>query len=76
MPENTSVKDMKRHEITQRLIESDPLMIQSYAHYIAGKMQRTSQHRDLGWFDALRVLGITNDPTPREAIRNLERKAL
>lgn len=76
MPENKSIRDMKRHEITARLLDADPTMLQSYAHYIAGKMQRAAQRRDLGWFDALRILGITSDPTPRTAIRNIERQAV
>ena len=71
MPENR-VRDMKRHEITARLTESNPEMLPSYAHYMAGKMQRLSQRRELGWFECCRVLGITSDPTARDAIRNLE----
>lgn len=70
MPEN-SIRDMKRHEITARLIEGDPKMLPSYAHYVAGKMQRLGQRRELEWFECLRVLGITNDPTARDAIRNI-----
>jgi len=72
MPENSAVRDMKRHEITARLVENDPSMLPSYAHYVAGKMQRLSQRRELEWFECLRVLGITSDPTARDAIRNLE----
>ena len=74
MPESKSIRDMKRHEITARLIEADPTMLQSYAHYIAGKMQRAAQRRELGWFEALKILGITSDPTPRLAVRNIERE--
>lgn len=76
MPENKSIRDMKRHEITARLTEADPTMLHSYAHYIAGKMQRAAQRRDLGWYEALRILGITSDPTPRTAVRNIERMTL
>lgn len=71
MPENI-VRNMKRHEITARLTESHPEMLHSYAHYMAGKMQRLSQRRELEWFECLRVLGLTNDPTARDAIRNIE----
>lgn len=71
MPENR-LADMKRHEITARLTENDPTMLPSYAHYLAGKMQRLSKRRELEWFECLRVLGITNDPTARDAIRNIE----
>lgn len=28
--------------------------------------------RELDQFEGLRILGITSDPTPREAIRNIE----
>jgi len=72
MPKTDSVRNMKRHEITARLRENDPAMLPSYAHYVAGKMQRLTQRRELEWFECLRVLGITNDPTAKEAIRNIE----
>ncbi|VXB24828.1 hypothetical protein [Citricoccus sp. K5] len=74
MPENTSIRNMKRHEITAKLTDSDPTMLHSYAHYIAGKMQRAAQRRDLGWYEALRILGIITDTTARDAIRNIERE--
>ena len=73
MPENTSIRDMQRHEVTARLVAEHPEWKQQYAHYMAGKLKRSVQRRDLGWFDGLRNLGIISDPTPREAIRNLER---
>lgn len=72
MPENKKLRDMKRHEITARLTEGNPEMLHSYAHYMAGKMQRLGQRRELEWFECLRVLGITSDPTAKEAIRNIE----
>lgn len=69
------IRTMKRHEITARLREENPDMLPSYAHYIAGKMQRLVQRRDLGWYAALRVLGISSDPTALTAIKNVERAA-
>ena len=42
MPENKSIRDMKCHEITARLLEADPTMLHPYAHYMAGKMQRAT----------------------------------
>lgn len=68
MPETTSIRDMKKHEIVARLIENDPAMLHSYAHYMAGKMKRLAQRRDLGWYAALRVLGIHADTTARDGI--------
>lgn len=65
------IRTMKRHEITARLREENPDMLPSYAHYIAGKMQRLVQRRDLGWYAALRILGMHSDPTARDAIRSV-----
>ncbi len=72
MPSYQPIRDMKRHEITARLREENPDMLPSYAHYVAGKMQRLIQRRDLGWFAALKVLGISADPTALAAVRNVE----
>lgn len=75
MPENISIRELKRHEITARLVEHDPTMLHSYAHYMAGKMQRAAQRRELTWFEGLRILGLISDPTARDAVRNLEAAA-
>lgn len=75
MPSYQPIRDMKRHEITARLREENPDMLPSYAHYVAGKMQRLIQRRDLGWFAALKVLGISADPTALTAITNTEAHA-
>lgn len=72
MPSYQPISDMKRHEITARLREENPDMLASYAHYMAGKMQRLIQRRDLGWYAALRILGLSADPTALTAIKNTE----
>ncbi|MFC0673502.1 hypothetical protein [Brachybacterium hainanense] len=68
MPETRSIRTMKRHEVTAQLLADDPTMLPSYAHYLAGKMKRLVQRRDLGWYAALRILGMTADPTAAEAV--------
>ena len=72
MPENRNVRDTPKHEIAARLMAEHPEWKQQYAHYMAGKLKRLVQRRELTWFEALRNLGIISDPTPREAIRNID----
>lgn len=73
MPE--TIRTMKRHEITARLMEEHPDWKQQYGHYMAGKLQRLVQRRDLGWYAALKVLGISADPTALTAVKNVEAAA-
>lgn len=73
MPE--SLRTMKKHEIVAMLRDEFPDMNVSYANYSAHKIKRLVARRDLGWYAALRVLGISADPTALTAITNTEAHA-
>lgn len=68
MLKNDSVRAMKRHELAAEILLVDPSMIDSYAHYLAGKIKRAAQRRDLGFYEAMRILGIYTDTTARDAL--------
>jgi hypothetical protein len=46
--------------------------VKAAAKRIAWRMVNAAE---IDFFTELRILGITNDPTPKQAIRNLERTA-
>jgi len=68
MLKNDSVRAMKRHELADQIIEVDPTMNHNYAHRLAGNIKRAAQRRDLGFYEALRILGIYSDETARDAL--------
>lgn len=70
--ENDSIRSMKKHEIQARLLDLQPDMPPYYAHRLAGQWKRAAQRRDLGFYEAARVLGIYTDATPRKALRNVQ----
>lgn len=71
MLKNDSVRGMKRHELKAELLLHAPLMLDSYAHYLAGKLKRAAQRRDIGFYEGLRILGIYTDTTAREALEGV-----
>lgn len=68
MLKNDSVRNMPRHEIAQMIQEADPALSDNQAHYQAGKLKRKAQRRDLGFYEAMRILGIYTDTTARDAL--------
>ena len=73
MLKNDAVRKMKRHEMTEAILNVDPTMNKNYAHRLAGNIKRAAERRDLGFYEALRILGIYTDTTARDAVRNAER---
>lgn len=71
--ENDSIKHMPRKEIRERLMALDETMPVSYAQHLAGKWKRAAQRRDLGFYEAARILGIYTDATPRTALRSVRK---
>lgn len=69
MLKNDSVRAMKRHELQAEILLQDPTMLDTYAHYLAGKIKRAAQRRDLGFYEAMRILGIYSDTTARDAMK-------
>ena len=59
---------MKRHELAEQIELADPSMIGNKAHYYAGKIKRAAQRHDLGFYEAMRILGIYTDTTARDAL--------
>lgn len=69
MLKNDSVRAMKRHELADEILEVDPSMNPNYAHRLAGNIKRAAERRDLGFYEALRILGIYSDTTARDALQ-------
>lgn len=69
MLKNDSVRAMKRHEMTEAILEVDPTMNPNYAHRLAGNIKRAAERRDLGFYEALKILGIYSDVTARDALQ-------
>ena len=68
MLKNDSVRNMPRHELAEHIEAVDPSLAGNQAHYIAGKIKRAAQRRDLGFYEALKILGIYSDTTARDAL--------
>lgn len=66
--ENDSIKSMKKHEVQEQIMLHAPDMPPYYAHKLAGQWKRAAQRRDLGFYEALRILGIYSDETARDAL--------
>lgn len=71
--ENDSIRSMKKHEIVENILAITPTITPRSAESLAAKWKRASIRRDLGFHEALRISGIISDPTPRDAIQNMER---
>ena len=69
MLKNDSVRNMPRKELAERIEAVDPTLVGNQAHYIAGKIKRAAQRRDLGFYEALKILGIYSDTTARDALQ-------
>lgn len=57
-----------------RIIEAIPQINPRYAQRVAYRLKRRADRmqKEFDFFAELRILGIINDPTPLEAIGNLE----
>lgn len=71
MLKNDSVRAMKRHEMAEAILEVDPTMNPNYAHRLAGNIKRAAERRDLGFYEALKILGIYSDVTARDALQGV-----
>ena len=69
MLKNDSVRNMPRKELAEHIETVDPTLVGNQAHYIAGKIKRAAQRRDLGFYEALKILGIYSDTTARDALQ-------
>ena len=76
MPEIIPIPETKTG-VKNMIIQAVPGINERYAQRAAYRMIRKQEkHAEtLDFYQQLRILGIISDPTPRDAIRNIERQA-
>ena len=64
-----------RNEIVDYFLKAGVPISKSRAMKEGIRMHRLNQYQEHDFYESMRILGIISDPTPRQAIRNIERQA-
>ena len=64
-----------RNEIVDYFLKAGAPISKSRAMKEGIRMHRLNQYQERDFYESMRILGIISDPTPRNAITNIERQA-